>query len=154
MSEVGDTASDLDGSGLKVGIAVSTFNETVTDGLLAGAREALAASGVQDVVVVRVPGAFELPVVAQKLARGGCDAVIALGAVIMGGTDHYDHVAHRCSEGLMRVSLDEGIPVTFGVLTTREASASIERSRPGPGNKGVEAAEAAVMAANVLRRIG
>ena len=154
MSESAAMPEDLDGGGLRIGIAVSTFNETVTNGLLAGAQESLASSGVTDVVVVRVPGAFELPLIAQRLARSGCDAVIALGAVIMGGTDHYDHVAHRCSEGLMRVSLDEGIPVTFGVLTTRKASAAIERSRPGPGNKGVEAAEAAVMAANLVRRIG
>lgn len=154
MSDAEGTLEEHDGVDLRVGIAVSTFNETVTDGLLAGALESLATNGVTDVVVVQVPGAFELPLVAQRLARSGCDAVIALGAVIMGGTDHYDHVAHRCSEGLMRVSLDEGIPVTFGVLTTREASAAIERSRPGPGNKGVEAAEAAVTAARLLRRIG
>ncbi|MBT8207022.1 MAG: 6,7-dimethyl-8-ribityllumazine synthase, partial [Acidimicrobiia bacterium] len=119
MSEVEGKTEDLDGTGLRIGIAVSTFNETVTDGLLEGARGSLASSGVTDVVVVHVPGAFELPLIAQRLARSGCDAVIALGAVIMGGTDHYDHVAHRCSEGLLRVSLDEGIPVTFGVLTTR-----------------------------------
>lgn len=144
----------LDGSGLKIGVVVSSFNPTVTDGLLDGARATLASAGVTDVTVIRVPGAFELPVVAQRLARAGCDAVIALGAVILGGTDHYDHVAHRCSEGLMRVSLDEGIPVSFGVLTTREAAASIERSRPGPGNKGIEAAEAAIAAANALRAMG
>lgn len=145
--------TDLDASGLRVGIAQSMFNETVTAGLLDGALEVLRDANAAEVTLVEVPGAFELPVVAQALIESGHDAVIAIGAVVLGETDHYDHIAHRASEGLQRVMLDTGRPVAFGVLTVREGEHALVRSAPGPRNKGAEAAAAAIRTANVLRAI-
>ncbi len=141
----------IDASGLRVAVAWAAFNEPVTAGLREGALQALHEAGARDVTVIEVPGAFELPLVARRLAEGGHDVVVALGAVIEGETDHYAHVANRASEGLMRVMLDTGVPVGFGVLTTRDAASALARSRPGPGNKGAEAARAAVATATLLR---
>jgi 6,7-dimethyl-8-ribityllumazine synthase len=147
-------SSAFDGSGLRIAVVVASFNAEVTGGLLTGALLYLNEVGAEVVRVVEVPGAFEIPLTAQKLAASGTtDAVIALGAVIEGETDHYEHVAHRASEGLMRVSLDTGIPVTFGILTARSAEHALERSAPGEGNKGAEAAAAAIGAALALRSI-
>lgn len=139
--------------GLRIGVVTAVFNESITSGLKAGALEFLEESGASDVIVVDVPGAFELPLLAQHLAMNGWDAVVCLGAVIEGDTDHYEHVAHRASEGLMRVQLDTGVPISFGILTTRESESAIERSRPGPHNKGREAAAAAVHAARTLQQL-
>lgn len=139
--------------GLRVGVVVSTFNEVVTAGLLQGALEALAAAGAADPTVVRVPGSFELPVVARALAQSGHDCVVALGAVIKGETDHYEHVATQAIAGLRQVAVETGVPVGLGVLTTRRVEQARERSRPGPGNKGAEAAMAAVRTADALRRL-
>lgn len=138
---------------LRVAVAVATFNAPVTEGLLRGALSYLTDAGVPNPDVVRVPGSFELPVVCQALARQGYDAVVALGAVIEGATDHYTHIATQTARGLMDVALETGVPVGFGVLTTRTSEHAVERSRPGPGNKGIEAAEAAVAAALVLQRL-
>lgn len=142
-----------DGQGLRVGIAVSTFNAVITEGLLAGALAALDEAGVEETTVVRVPGALEVPLVAQRLARAGMDAVVAIGAVIEGETDHYVHVAAQTSEGIRQVALDTGIPVTNAVLTVREFDHARERSLPGRANKGFEAAMAAVTTVNALRAI-
>ena len=150
MSEI---AGSFDATGLRVGIAVADFNAAVTSGLLAGALDALAAAGVADPMVVHVPGAFELPVVVGHLAMAGFDAVVALGAVIAGETDHYEHVATQCAAGLRQVAVSSGVPVGFGVLTARDPRHAAERSRLGPDNKGAEAAEAAVRTANALRSI-
>lgn len=139
--------------GLRIGVAIATFNETITSGLKAGALELLEESGATDVIVVDVPGAFELPLMAQRLALEGCDAVVCLGAVVEGDTDHYEHVAHRASEGLMRVQLDTGVPVAFGVLTTLDVDAALARSQSGPDNKGREAALAAVLMARTLKSL-
>lgn len=139
--------------GLRVAVAVAEFNGPVTEGLLEGALDHLEQAGCSDVAVVRVPGAFELPVVCHRLAASGYDAVVALGAVIAGETDHYEHIATQAARGLMDVSLATGVPVAFGVLTAREADHAVARSRPGPGNKGTEAARAALEAARVLRGI-
>ncbi len=145
---------DHDGSGVRVGIVFAAFNAEITGGLLTGALLYLHEVGAEVVRVVEVPGAFEIPLTAQKLANSGAvDAVVALGAVIEGDTDHYEHVAHRASEGLMRVALDTEIPVTFGILTARSADHAMARSAPGPGNKGAEAAGAAVGAALALKSI-
>ncbi len=143
-----DEASDL-----AVAVLVASFNARITDGLLAGAIELLDEVGVTDRVVIEVPGAFELPVVAQAAAQSGRDAVIALGAVVLGETDHYEHVAHRASEGLMRVQLDTGVPVAFGILTTRNEAQALERAAPGHDNKGREAAAAALLAAIAIRQV-
>ena len=136
---------------LRIGVVTATFNESIASGLKEGALELLEESGATDVVIVDVPGAFELPLMAQRLALRGCDAVVCLGAVIEGDTDHYEHVAHRASEGLMRVQLDTGTPIAFGVLTTRDAEAAIARSQPGSDNKGREAALAAIVMAQALK---
>ncbi len=141
----------LDASGLRVAVLQATFNSSVTDGLLAGALSLLDEAGAVDPTVVRVPGAFELPLAALAAAESGYDAVIALGAVVLGETDHYEHVAHRTSEGLQRVMLDTGVPVAFGVLTVGSEEQARARSVPGSSNKGAEAAEAAIRTANVLR---
>lgn len=142
--------STPDVSGLRVAVARSLFNSSVTGGLLEGALAWLDDAGVASVTVVDVPGSFELPLVAQALA-GDHDAVVALGAVIEGETDHYGHVAGRTSEGLMQVMLATGVPVSFGVLTVRVPAHAVERSAPGPGNKGAEAAAAATLTAALLR---
>jgi len=140
-------------SGLRIAVVTADFNSRVTQGLKLGAVEYLREAGADEVREVDVPGAFELPLFAQALARAGYDAVVCLGAVIEGDTDHYEHVAHRASEGLMRVQLDTGVPVAFGILTTRQADDAVTRSAPGPTNKGREAAAAAVGAARSLAEI-
>jgi 6,7-dimethyl-8-ribityllumazine synthase len=145
--------ADLNARSLRVGVVVSTFNEFVTAGLLEGALEELRAAGAQDPTVVRVPGCFELAVVAKALIETGHDCVVALGAVIKGETDHYEHIAAQTAAGLRQVGVETGVPVALGVLTTRRAEQALERSRPGPGNKGAEAARAAVRAADAIRRL-
>jgi len=143
----------VDGRGLKIGVAVASFNAFVTDGLLQGALAALAAAGVDDPIVLRVAGAFELPVGARALVEAGCDGVVALGAVIKGETDHYEHVATQTIAGLQAVAVQTGVPVGLGVLTARKAEHARARALPGPANKGAEAAEAALQAAKALRRL-
>jgi 6,7-dimethyl-8-ribityllumazine synthase len=151
-----DDASSENGSadGLRIAVVTASFNSSVTSGLAEGALSYLESSGADEVLSVEVPGAFELPLVAQHLAIAGYDAVVCLGAVIEGDTDHYEHVAHRASEGLMRVQLDTGTPIAFGILTVRNPEAAIKRSQPGSQNKGREAAMAAVHAAQVLAALG
>jgi len=142
--------------GLRVAIVRSLFNRPVTDGLLAGARAALAGMGAaaSRVVVYDLPGAFELPLAARAAARSGrFDAVVALGAVIEGETDHYEHVAREAASGLAAVARETGVPVAFGVLTVRQEEQARRRAAAGPGNKGAEAARAAVATALVLRSI-
>lgn len=143
-----------DGRGLRVAVVRASFNDRVVDGLLAGAQQALAAMGVSDVTVVDVPGAFELPLAAKAAgASRQFDAVVALGAVIRGDTDHYEHIAREAAAGLQRAALDTGVPVAFGVLTVSEEAQALERSTPGPENKGAEAARAAVSMVHALRRL-
>jgi 6,7-dimethyl-8-ribityllumazine synthase len=145
-----------DGRGLKIAVLRAQFNAPVVDGLVEGALAALDEMGTAraNITVVEVPGAFELPLAAQAAARGQqCDAVVALGAVIRGETDHYEHVARAATEGLARVALGEGMPVGFGVLTVAEAEQARVRAAPGPDNKGAEAARAAVAMVHVLRRL-
>ena len=148
-----EITASREGRGLKVGVAVASFNAFVTDGLLQGALQALAAAGVPDPVVLRVAGAFELPVAARGLVDAGCDAVVALGAVIKGETDHYEHVATQAIAGLQQVAVQTGVPVGLGVLTARKPEQARERALLGPANKGAEAVEAALLAANALRRL-
>ena len=131
------------GDGRRVGIAVSRFNEAITSRLLEGARDALRGAGVKDdaVEIVHVPGAFELPLAADALLQTGrCDAVVALGAVVRGGTDHYDHICRAAADGLLRVGLDHGRPVLFGVLTCHDEQQALDRSGGTHGNKGAEVA--------------
>ena len=144
---------DLDASALRIGVVRSLFNQPVTDGLLHGALEILEEAGAVDVTLVDVEGAFEVPVVAQRLAGRGYDAVIGLGAVVDGETDHYEYIAARTSEGLMRVMLDTGVPVAFGILTVRDPAHAFARSASDEKNKGREAAEAAIRTASLLKKI-
>jgi 6,7-dimethyl-8-ribityllumazine synthase len=142
--------------GLRVALLRSLFNRHVSDGLVEGARSALRAMGgsSRDVAVFDVPGAFELPLAARAAALSGrFDAVVALGAVIQGDTDHYEHVAREAASGIAAVARETGVPVAFGVLTVREARQAEERAKPGPANKGAEAARAAVMLVRALREI-
>ena len=134
---------------LTVGIAVASFNQAITDRLLDGAIKALEASGVGRVLTLRVAGAWELPVAAAHLARRA-DAVVAIGAVIKGETDHYEVIVNESASGLTRVALDAMKPVTNAVIAARTLEQALDRSEPGPGNKGAEAAAAAVAAALML----
>jgi 6,7-dimethyl-8-ribityllumazine synthase len=127
----------------RIGVVVSTFNATITRPMREEAVRVLTAAGVGEVPVFEVLGALEIPVAALALIeRGGCAGVVAVGAVIKGETDHYDHVAAAASRGISDVALRTGAPVGNAVLTVREYEQAVERSRPGPGNKGAEAAEA------------
>lgn len=144
---------NADGSTMKVGVCVATWNQSITDRLLQGALERLAALQVTDITVLRVPGALELPVGARALAESGHDAVVALGAVIKGDTDHYDIVVRESSAGIAAVALSYGIPVGNGILAVHEAGDALDRSGPGDANKGAEAAEAVVMTATALKAL-
>lgn len=140
------------GQGRHIGVAVADFNGAVTDGLLSGALEALERHGTEQVTVVHVPGAWELPLAALRLAKF-TDAVVAVGAVILGETDHYHHVATQAMEGLSRVAGATGTPVCNAVLTVREYRHAQERSGPGPSNKGYEAAQAALTMVSMLEEL-
>lgn len=144
------------GDGLRVALACGRFNGFVTERLLAGARDGLVRHGVDeaDIDVAWAPGAFELPLVARRLAASGAyDAVITLGAVIRGATGHYDLVAGQCASGVQRAQLDTGVPVVFGVLTVDTIEQAIERAGTKAGNKGYEAAETAIEMADLLRQL-
>jgi 6,7-dimethyl-8-ribityllumazine synthase len=137
-------------------ILVGRFNSFVVEALLDGALDTLKRHGVEDsqVTIIRAPGAWELPLVAQKAAKSGkYDAIIALGAVIRGGTPHFDYVAGECAKGLGVVSLETGLPVIFGVLTTDSIEQSIERSGTKAGNKGADAALTAIEMVNLLKAV-
>jgi len=143
-------------SGRRFAIVVSSFNKEITDGLLHGARAVLSEAGVKDVDVtlVRVPGAFEIPLAARYLAASGRhDAVVCLGCLIKGDTMHFEYIAEAVSHGIMAVSADTGVPVTFGVLTTLTAEQAVARAADGPDNKGREAALAAVEMATIVQAI-
>jgi 6,7-dimethyl-8-ribityllumazine synthase len=145
----------LEASGLRVAIVVSRFNELVSRQLLEGARDSLRRHGGDEPAVAWVPGAFEIPLVAHRLASSGrYDAVICLGAVIRGATAHFDYVAGQCAAGVARVSLETGVPVSFGVLTTDTLEQALDRAGGKAGNKGADAALAAVEMASLLRQIG
>jgi 6,7-dimethyl-8-ribityllumazine synthase len=136
---------NLDARGLKFAILVARFNGAITEKLLEGAREALRKTGAAGHQVFHVPGAFELPLAAMKLARrGGFDAIIALGAVVRGDTPHFDYVAGETAHGLQRVALDTGVPVAFGVLTTDTRDQAEARAGGTAGTKGFDAAMTAI----------
>ena len=146
----------LRGDGLRVAIAAGRFNDFITERLLAGAKDGLVRHGVDEasITVAWAPGAFELPLVAQRLASSGeYDAIICLGAVIRGATGHYEHVAGQCAAGIERVQLDTGVPVIFGVLTTENVEQAIERAGTKAGNKGFESAMTAIEMADLLRQL-
>lgn len=151
-----DIQGALEGKGLKFSIVVSRFNDFITGKLLDGAVDALVRHGVadKDITVVRVPGAFEIPMAAKKLASvGKQDAIICLGTVIRGSTPHFDYVAAEVSKGIAHVSLDSGVPIAFGVLTTDSIEQAIERAGSKAGNKGWDSALAAIEMVQVLKQI-
>lgn len=144
----------LSAQGLKLAIVAARFNEFITAKLLGGAEDAIRRTGgsMEDVTVVWVPGAFEIPLVAQKLAESGkYDAVITLGAVIRGATPHFDYVCAEASKGVAQASLKTGVPISFGILTTENIQQAVERAGTKSGNKGFDAAMSAIETANLLR---
>lgn len=149
--ELGST----DASDLRVAIVASQWHETVMDGLIAGAERALAQAKVESRSVVRAPGSFELPIMAQALARQGFDAVVALGVVVRGGTPHFDYVCRAVTDGLTRVALDAGVPVGFGVLTCDDDEQALDRAglEGSAEDKGYEATLAALSTALTLQQI-
>ena len=148
---------DFSANTAKFTLVVGRFNSAIVDNLCAGAIDTLRRQGVPEanIAVVRVPGAYEMPLAAKRVAaKGGTDAIIALGAVIRGGTPHFEFVAGECSSGLSRVSLDHEIPIAFGVLTTDTIEQAVERSGTKAGNKGADAAMTALEMISLLRNIG
>jgi 6,7-dimethyl-8-ribityllumazine synthase len=146
----------LTGEGLKIGIVASRFNEFITSKLIEGAKDCLIRHGVkdEDITLVWVPGAFEIPVAAKKMVMNmSFDAVICLGAVIRGATSHYEMVCNETSKGIAQVSLNSGIPVMFGVVTTDTIEQAIERAGTKAGNKGYDCAMSAIEMANMFREM-
>jgi len=146
---------DLQGQGVKVTVVVSRFNSFITDRLLEGALDSLRRHGVEEkgITVVRVPGSFEIPLGVRRAAGQKVDAVIALGALIRGGTPHFDYLSAEVTKGVAQVMLETGIPVAFGVLTTDTVEQAIERAGTKAGNKGAEAAQSALEMVSLLRRM-
>ncbi len=146
---------DLQGQGLKVAIVASRFNSFITDRLIDGAVDGLRRHGVEekDISLVKVPGSFELPLAVRRASAGKVDAVIALGALIRGGTPHFDYLSAEVTKGIAQVSLETGVPVAFGVLTTDTVEQAIERAGTKAGNKGFEAALSAIEMAKLLKRL-
>lgn len=157
MNAIRTVEGDLRVGKLRIALVASRFNADVVDRLVQGAVDALVAHGADpaSLELVRVPGAFDLPPVARRMALSGrCDAIVALGAVIRGETSHYDYVAGECAAGLARVASETGVPVAFGVLTTEDEEQALARAGGREGNKGADAALAAVELATLLRKLG
>lgn len=155
MSGHGAPELRVDAAGARVAIVASSWHDEVMDGLVAGAERALAGAGVTDVTLVRAPGSFELPIIAQRCATAGFDAVVALGVIIRGGTPHFEYVSAAATDGLARVALDTGVPVGFGLLTCDDDQQALDRAGlPGSReDKGREAAEAALVTWSALREV-
>lgn len=145
------------GKGLKIGMVASRFNEFITKKLLEGAQDALLRHGVSedDIDIAWVPGSFEIPLAAQKLAQTKkYDAIVCLGAVVRGATPHFEYIAAEVTKGIARTSLDAGLPISYGVITTDTLEQAIERAGTKIGNKGFDAAVNAIEMANLLKSIG
>jgi 6,7-dimethyl-8-ribityllumazine synthase len=151
MSGAGAPRLEIDATGLQIAIVVTSWHDRITNGLLAGAERAMQKAGNNEYEIWRVPGAFELPLGAQKAIDAGADAVIALGVVIQGDTPHFDYVCAGATDGLMRVQLDSGIPIGFGLLTVDTEQQALDRAGlpESREDKGAEAAEAAVVMARL-----
>ncbi|WP_319583292.1 6,7-dimethyl-8-ribityllumazine synthase [uncultured Pseudodesulfovibrio sp.] len=146
----------LDAKGLKIAIVAARFNDFIVDRLISGAVDYLVRHGASedDLTLIRLPGAFELPIAAQKLARSGEYAgIVVLGAVIRGGTPHFDYVCSECAKGIAMASMESGVPMGFGLLTCDSLDQAIERAGAKAGNKGVEAASALLETVRVLEQI-
>ena len=146
----------LNGSGMKIGIVAARFNEFIVSKLISGAEDTLLRHGVKadDIALSWVPGAFEIPTIAQKMAKSGkYDAILCLGAVIRGATSHYDYVCNEVSKGVAHIALETGLPVLFGVLTTDTIEQAIERAGTKAGNKGYDVACAAIEMVDLARKL-
>ena len=157
MSGIQEIEGQLAVRGVRIALLVSRFNSFIVESLLSGAVDILKRHGAEEreLQIVRVPGAYEMPIAAKRLAASQrYDAIIALGAVIRGGTPHFEYVAGECTKGLSQVSLQHDIPIAFGVLTVDSIEQAIERAGSKAGNKGAEAALSAIEMINVLREIG
>ena len=156
MAHIKTIEGKLVAQGLKITIVAARFNDIIVDRLIGGAVDYLTRHGMEreNITLVRIPGAFELPVVCQKIAKkGGIDGIVALGAVIRGATPHFDFVASEATKGLAHVSLETGLPIGFGLLTTDSVEQAVERAGSKAGNKGVEAAAALLETIRVLEQI-
>ncbi len=157
MSEIKTIEGDLTGGKGNYTLVVGRWNSFVVEHLLEGALDTLRRHGVGDgqITIVRAPGSFEIPLVCRKVAeKGGVDAIIALGAVIRGGTPHFEYVAGECTKGIAGVSMEFGVPVAFGVLTVDTIEQAVERSGTKAGNKGEEAASSALEMVSLLDKLG
>ena len=155
MSNIKTIEGSYTGASAQYVVVITRWNSWVVDSLVKGARDALGRHGVAetDITLVKVPGAFELPLAVQKISQGSCDAIIALGAVIRGGTPHFEYVAGECVKGLGAVSMASSKPVSFGVLTVDNIEQAVERSGAKAGNKGEEAALTAVEMVSLMRKL-
>jgi 6,7-dimethyl-8-ribityllumazine synthase len=157
MSNIKTFSGDFSAQGMRVGIVAGRFNDFVVDHLINGAVDTLLRHGAKekDIEIARVPGAVEIPLAVKRMGKSGkYDAIIALGAVIRGGTPHFEYVAGECSKGLGQLNLELDMPIAFGVLTVDSIEQAIERSGTKAGNKGAEAAMSTIEMVNVLRQIG
>ena len=157
MTDIKTIQGDFTPKNMRFALVAARFNSFIVEQLIKGAIDVLQRHGVadKDIEIIHVPGAFELPLVCKQIAsKGGFDAIIALGAVIRGGTPHFDYVAGSCSRGLAEVMLQTGVPVSFGVLTVDSIEQAIERAGTKAGNKGGDAAMTAIEMVNLLRNIG
>lgn len=156
MTSIRTIEGQLNAKGLKFAIVATRFNDFIVDRLVGGAVDYLTRHDCsrEDITIYRIPGAFEMPIVCQKIAKSGkVDAIVALGAVIRGSTPHFDFVANEASKGLAQISLESGVPVGFGLLTTDNLEQAIERAGSKAGNKGVEAAAAVMETVRVMQQI-
>ncbi|MGI9264842.1 MAG: 6,7-dimethyl-8-ribityllumazine synthase [Gammaproteobacteria bacterium] len=156
MNDVKIVEGQLNARDLRIGIAAARFNSFIVEQLVAGAIDTLGRHGMRerDITLVRVPGAWELPIVVQRMAASRrFDAIIALGAVIRGATPHFDYVAGECAKGVTQASMSHDVPVTFGVLTTDTIEQAVERAGTKAGNKGADAAISAIETVNLLRQL-
>ncbi len=156
MQHIKSIEGQLSAKGLRIALVAGRFNDIIVDRLIGGAVDYLTRHGLapEGITIVRIPGAFELPIVCQKLAKSGAyDGIVALGAVIRGATPHFDFVANEASKGLAQVSLESGVPIGFGLLTTENIEQAIERAGSKAGNKGADAASAMLETIRVLEQI-
>jgi 6,7-dimethyl-8-ribityllumazine synthase len=156
MDNIRTTQGDLLARDLRFAIVAARFNDAIVDNLIRGAVDTLLRHGASEkqIEIVRVPGAYDLPLIAKRIAAARrCDAVVALGAVIRGATAHFDYVAGQCAAGLARAAEETGVPMAFGVLTTDTIEQALERAGTKAGNKGADAALCALEMANLLRRL-
>ncbi|MDL2285542.1 6,7-dimethyl-8-ribityllumazine synthase [Desulfovibrio sp. OttesenSCG-928-F07] len=156
MHRIKTIEGKLEAKGLKIAIVASRFNDFIVDRLVGGAVDYLVRHGAEyeNITLVRVPGAFELPIACQKIAKkGGFDGIVAIGAVIRGGTPHFEYVCSEATKGIAHVTLEFGLPIGFGLLTTENLEQAVERAGSKAGNKGVEAAAAMLESIRVLEQI-